>query len=104
MLRLFIGNKNYSSWSLRGWLAVKLSGERFEEVPVALAGTGPNPAHTAFSPSGLVPCLHDGGIVVWDSLAIAASLAERHPDLWPSDRAARAWARSVAGEMHSGFS
>ncbi len=103
-MRLYIGNKNYSSWSLRGWLAVKLSGEPFEEVQVELAGMGPTPANTAFSPSGLVPCLHDGDAVAWDSLAIAEHLAERHPRMWPADPAARAWARSIAAEMHSGFS
>ncbi len=103
-MRLYIGNKNYSSWSLRGWLAVKLSGEPFEEVQVELAGGGPTPANAAFSPSGLVPCLHDGDAVAWDSLAIAEHLAERHPGMWPADPAARAWARSTAAEMHSGFS
>ena len=102
-MRLYIGNRNYSSWSLRGWLAAKLSGEPFEEVEVSLAGKGPNPANTAFSPSGLVPCLHDGEAVVWDSYAIADHLAERHPGMWPADPAARAWARSIAAEMHSGF-
>ncbi|MGA8032615.1 MAG: glutathione S-transferase family protein [Casimicrobiaceae bacterium] len=102
-MRLYIGNRNYSSWSLRGWLAAKLSGEPFEEVEVTLAGKGPNPANTAFSPSGLVPCLHDGEAVVWDSYAIADHLAERHPGMWPADPAARAWARSIAAEMHSGF-
>jgi glutathione S-transferase len=104
MFKLYIGNKNYSSWSLRGWLCAKLSGEPFEEVPVALSGRAPNPANFAFSPSGLVPCLHEGDVVVWDSIAIAAHLGERHPDMWPADAAARAWARSVSGEMHSGFS
>ncbi|HLW13532.1 MAG TPA: glutathione S-transferase family protein [Casimicrobiaceae bacterium] len=103
MFRLYIGNKNYSSWSLRGWLAAKLCGEPFDEVPVALAGFTPNPANLAFSPSGLVPCLHEGDIAVWDSLAIADHLAERHPDMWPADPAARAWARSICAEMHSGF-
>jgi glutathione S-transferase len=103
-MKLYIGNKNYSSWSLRGWLATKLSGEPFEEVPVALVGHTPNPANLAFSPSGLVPCLHDGDLVVWDSLAIANHLAERHPHMWPADPAARAWARSITAEMHSGFS
>jgi glutathione S-transferase len=103
-MRLFVGSKNYSSWSLRGWLVTKLSGEPFEEVPVALVGQTPNPANYAFSPSGLVPCLHDGDIVVWDSMAIAGYLAERHPDMWPADPAARAWARAISAEMHSGFS
>jgi len=104
MLKLYIGNRNYSSWSLRGWLLAKLAGEPFEEVPVALVGETPNPANLAFSPSGLVPCLHEGDIVVWDTMAIAGYLAERHPEMWPEDAAARAWARSIAAEMHSGFS
>jgi glutathione S-transferase len=103
-MKLFIGNKNYSSWSLRGWLVTKLSGEPFEEVPVTLVGHTPNPANLSFSPSGLVPCLHDGDVVVWDSMAIAGYLAERRPEMWPADAAARAWARSISAEMHSGFS
>jgi len=102
-MKLFLGNKNYSSWSLRGWLAVKLSGEAFEESVVPLAGVTPNPANFAFSPSGLVPCLHDDGKVVWDSLAIGNHLAERHPEMWPADPVARAFARSITAEMHSGF-
>jgi glutathione S-transferase len=103
-MKLYIGNKNYSSWSLRGWLVTKLSGEPFDEVLVPLAGVVPNPANLAFSPSGLVPCLHDGDAVVWDSLAIGEYLAERHPVMWPDDRVARAHARSIVAEMHSGFS
>ena len=103
MMKLYIGNRNFSSWSLRGWLITKLSGEPFEEVDVPLTGMTPNPANRAFSPSGLVPCLHDGDIVVWDSMAIAGHLAERHPDMWPADRAARAWARAISAEMHAGF-
>jgi len=105
MYKLYLGNKNYSSWSLRGWLAMKLAGAPFTEAMVALSGEGlPNPALRAFSPSARVPCLHDGKLVVWDSLAISEYLAERHPGMWPADPAARAWARSVACEMHSGFS
>ena len=103
MYTLYIGNRNYSSWSLRGWLATKLSGAPFREVPVQLVGRGPNPANRTFSPSGLVPCLHDGDVVVWDTLAIAEYLAERHAGLWPADAKARAHARCVAAEMHSGF-
>jgi glutathione S-transferase len=103
MYRLYVGNKNYSSWSLRGWLVVKLSGAPFEEVPAQLTGIAPSPAHRAFSPSGLVPCLHDGDTIVWDTLAIAEYLAERHPGMWPTDAKARAWARSISAEMHSGF-
>jgi len=102
MYTLYIGNKNYSSWSLRGWLATKLSGVPFREVKIQLRGTY-NPDNRAFSPTALVPALHDGDIHVWDSLAISEYLAERHPGMWPEDRAARAWARSIAAEMHSGF-
>ena len=102
-MKLYIGNKNYSSWSLRGWLVTKLAGEPFDEIAVPLAGLVPNPANYAFSPSGLVPCLHDGDAVVWDSLAIADHLAERHPPMWPDEANARAWARSITAEMHSGF-
>ena len=99
---LYIGNKNYSSWSLRGWLAAKLSGAPFREVKIQLTSRY-NPANRAFSPTALVPALHDGDVAVWDSLAIAEYLAERHPGMWPGDPAARAWARSIACEMHSGF-
>ena len=104
MYTLYVGNKNYSSWSLRGGLVTRLSGAPFKEIVVPLAGITPNPANYAFSPSGLVPALHDGTTVVWDTLAIAEYLAERHPGLWPADPAARAWARSISAEMHSGFS
>jgi glutathione S-transferase len=104
MYTLFIANKNYSSWSLRGWLAMMLARAPFAEVAVALSATGtPNPANLAFSPTARVPCLHDGGTVVWDSLAIAEYLAERHPRMWPADPVTRAWARSACAEMHSGF-
>ncbi|HET7033479.1 MAG TPA: glutathione S-transferase family protein [Casimicrobiaceae bacterium] len=101
MYQLYLGNKNYSSWSLRGFLAMKLSGAPFAERPMSLLSA---PESRSFSPTRRVPCLHDGSTVVWDSLSIAEYLAERHPDMWPSDPAARAWARSVAAEMHSGFS
>jgi glutathione S-transferase len=100
MYRLYIGNKNYSSWSLRGWLCTKLSGAPFEEMPVSLAHLD---EHAAALPSGLVPCLHDGDTMVWDSLAIAEYLAERHPGMWPDEPATRAYARSMTAEMHSGF-
>jgi glutathione S-transferase len=103
MYKLYLGNKNYSSWSLRGWLVAKLSGAPFEEVLVQLTGTGFNPANRAFSPSGMVPTLHDGTTVVWDTLAIAEYLAERHAGMWPDDPVARAWGRSISAEMHSGF-
>jgi len=103
MFKLYIGNRNYSSWSLRGFLLARLSGEPFDEVDVPLTGLTPNPANLAFSPTGLVPCLHEGEIVVWDTMAIAGYLAERHPQMWPDDVAARAWARSISAEMHAGF-
>jgi glutathione S-transferase len=103
MYRLYIANKNYSSWSLRGWLCMKLAGAPFEEVLVPFASTGSNPAFREFSPTGLVPCLHDGDVVVWESLAIAEYLAERHPGMWPDDSKSRAFARSMTSEMHAGF-
>jgi glutathione S-transferase len=105
MYTLYLGNKNYSSWSLRGWLAMRLSRAPFKEVMVALSGEAePNLSNRSFSPSARVPCLHDGDVVVWDSLAIAEYLAERHPGMWPADPVARSWARSIVCEMHSGFS
>lgn len=103
MYRLFIANRNYSSWSLRGWVCMKLSGAPFEEQVGTLVGSGANQAFRAFSPTGLVPCLHDGDVVVWDSLAIAEYLAERHSGMWPVDAHARAFARSMCAEVHSGF-
>jgi glutathione S-transferase len=103
MYQLYIANKNYSSWSLRGWLCMKLAGAPFEEIHAPLAGMGPNPAFRSFSPSGLVPCLHDGDVIVWESLAIAEYLAERHPGMWPDDPKARAFARSMVSEMHADF-
>jgi len=102
MVKLYLGNKNYSSWSLRGWFAAKLSGAPFEEVPVQLVNGGRNPKNKGFSPSGYVPVLHDGDTVVWDTLAIAEYLAERHPGMWPADKAVRAWARSIAAESLGG--
>lgn len=103
MYRLYIANRNYSSWSLRGWLCAKLSGAPFEEVNVQLTGQTPNPGYASFAPNGLVPCLHDGDVVVWESLAIAEYLAERHPGMWPADAKSRAFARSICSEMHAGF-
>jgi glutathione S-transferase len=102
MYTLYIGNKNYSSWSLRGWLAAKLSGAPFKEVEVQLSGVY-NLEWRRFSPTARVPALHDGDVVVWDSLAIAEYLAERHAGMWPADPVARAHARSICAEMHSGF-
>ena len=108
MLKLIIGNKAYSSWSLRGWLACKLSGLPFEEVVVPLydAEWDRRREGDEFAPSsGKVPILWDGDdVVVWDSLAIVEYLHEKGSPLWPTDLAARAMARSMAAEMHSGFS
>lgn len=103
MLKLYIANKNYSSWSLRPWVLLRQLGIDFEEVLVPFEGGGPQPAFRVFSPSGKVPCLVDGELTVWDSLAIAEYVAEAHPEVWPADRAARAWARCASAEMHSGF-
>ena len=100
---LVIGNKNYSSWSLRPWLAMKALGMPFEEKRIALDQPGTGQAILQHSPAGRVPILVDGGTTVWDSLAILEYLAEKQPRMWPSDRAARARARAVSAEMHSGF-
>src|SRR5436190_15364657 len=100
---LYIGNKNYSTWSLRGWLLVRATGATFDEKIVSLNANENAGVYKEFSPSGLVPCLVDGDNVVWDSLAIAEYLYERHPGLWPADSKARARARSICAEMHSGF-
>lgn len=104
-ITLVIGNKNYSSWSLRPWLAARVAGIPFDEVRIPLYGPDSAAPLAAWSPSGLVPLLQDGDLKVWDSLAICEYLAEMFPDrgLWPADRAARAVARSVSAEMHSGF-
>ncbi|MET0708921.1 MAG: glutathione S-transferase family protein [Tardiphaga sp.] len=105
-LTLVIGNKNYSSWSMRPWIALKACGIAFEEVMIPLY-TGPADKQRilGFSQSGKVPALIDGDITVWDSLAIIEYAAERFPEarLWPDDRARRAHARSISAEMHSGF-
>jgi glutathione S-transferase len=104
-LKLFIANKNYSSWSLRPWALMTELGIAFEEELAPFAPSASNwDAFRRFSPSGKVPCLVDGNVTVWDSLAIAEYLAEQHSAVWPTDRAARAWARSASAEMHSGFS
>jgi glutathione S-transferase len=100
---LYIGNKNYSSWSLRAWALMRALAIPFEERRVVLYRPDSAARLREISPSGKVPCLHDGKVVVWDTLAIAEYLAERHPGVWPRDANARAWARSAAAEMHSGF-
>ncbi len=101
--RIFIGARRYSSWSLRGWLAVRLAGLAVEEVVIPVSGTGATPAIKAASPSGLVPYLEHRGHAVWDSLAIAEYCAEIEPALWPRDSLARAHARAISAEMHAGF-
>ena len=102
---LYHGNKNYSSWSMRAWLGLKLSGAPFTEVAFHLGEPGVRKKIARHSPTARVPALHDGELVIWDSLAICEYLAERFPKsgMWPEDRAARAVARAVVAEMHSGF-
>jgi len=105
MYELFIANKNYSSWSLRPWALMKGLKVPFEERVHPFPGSEPGrTVFKKFSPSGKVPCLKDGKTTVWDSLAIAEYLAERHKGVWPTAAPARTWARSAAAEMHSGFS
>ncbi|MEO8278261.1 MAG: glutathione S-transferase family protein [Ideonella sp.] len=108
-LRLAIGNKNYSSWSMRPWVLMKQAGIDFQEVPVRFDSFDADSTFKSkvgqWSPAGRVPILLDGDLAVWDTLAIAEYLAESFPGhrLWPDDKAARARARSVCAEMHSGF-
>jgi glutathione S-transferase len=109
MLKLYIGNKNYSSWSMRPWVLLKQAGIPFDEIMVRFDAFTPDSQFKAtlkpLSPTGKVPVLVDGDLVVWDTLAIAEYVAEQFPDkqLWPADKAARARARSMCAEMHSGF-
>ena len=109
MPQLYIGNKNYSSWSMRPWVLLRQAGIAFDEVRVRFDSFEANSEFKrtvgAVSPTGKVPALVDGDLVVWDTLAIAEYVAETHPEknLWPRDKAARARARSVCAEMHSGF-
>ncbi len=109
MLQLYIGNKNYSSWSMRPWVLLRQAGIPFEEVLARFDSFDPNSQFKAtiadVSPTGKVPVLVDGDLSIWDTLAIAEYLAETYPEknLWPRDKAARARARSVCAEMHSGF-
>ena len=102
---LFIGDKNLSSWSLRPWIAMKHCGIPFAEERIRLRQPESREAILRHSPSGKVPALKTNGLVVFDSLAILEYLAERHPDLhlWPREAEARALARSISAEMHSGF-
>ena len=109
MLQLYIGNKNYSSWSMRPWVLLRQAGIDFEEIMVRFDGFSPDSQFkqvmTPINPVGKVPVLVHDGLVIWDTLAIAEYVAEQFLDkqLWPADRAARARARSVCAEMHSGF-
>jgi glutathione S-transferase len=104
-MKLVIGNKNYSSWSLRAWLHLRESDVAFEEVRIPLYGPASAGAIARFTPAGRVPVLIDDGVTVWDSLAIAEYVHERTGDRvgYPAERAARARARSIVAEMHSGF-
>ena len=106
-LKLVIGNKNYSSWSMRPWLALRAANIAFEEIFIPLYTDDPADKDRilSFTRSGKVPCLIDGDVTVWASLSIIEYAAERFPEarLWPEDRAVRAHARSISAEMHSGF-
>jgi glutathione S-transferase len=101
--RLYIGNRRYSSWSMRGWLAVKLANLDVEEVLIHFTRPGPTEAIGNLSPNGLVPYLEHRGARVWESLAVCEYCAEIEPSLWPSDRIARAHARSISAEIHAGL-
>jgi glutathione S-transferase len=103
MYQLYIANKNYSSWSLRPWVLMRELQIPFVEHMLPFGEASSWDPYRKISPSGKVPCLIDDGTIVWDSLAIAEYLAERHEAVWPANRGARAWARSAAAEMHSGF-
>jgi glutathione S-transferase len=100
---LYIGNKRYSSWSLRGWLAVKLAALDVDVQVLRFTRPGTTKAIAELSPNGLVPFLDHNGARVWESLAICEYCAELQPSLWPADRIARAHARSISAEMHVGF-
>ncbi len=104
MYQLHIGNKNYSSWSLRPWVLMRELGIEFTECLHLFNGANNQSSFMAFNPAGLVPCLIDNNETLWDSLAIIEYLAERHNGVWSSDPSARAWSRCAAAEMHSGFS
>ena len=104
-ITIYLGNKNYSSWSLRPWLALKQTGAAFDEEVIPLGEAATRSTVLRFSPSGRVPALKHNELTVWDSLAICEYLAETFPaaKLWPDDKSARAVARAVSAEMHSGF-
>ena len=103
MYRLITANRNYSSWSLRPWLLMRMLDIPFKDERVAFSSSGNHGAFRAFSPSGTVPALIDGEWTVWDSLGIVLYLAERHSGVWPEAEEARVWAQCAVAEMHSGF-
>ncbi len=103
MYTLHIANKLYSSWSMRPWVLMRQLGIPFREVMHRFGDVADWAAYCQLAPNGKVPCLEDGSTVVWDSLSIVEYLAEAHPQVWPDDPLARAWARSAVAEMHSGF-
>lgn len=103
MYQLYIANKNYSSWSLRPWVLMRELGLDFEERLIVFGDAAAWSAYRRVCPSGKVPCLLDGDMRIWDSLSIAEYLAEQHAGVWPRNARARAFARSAACEMHSGF-
>lgn len=103
MYTLYIGNKNYSSWSLRPWLLMRELSIPFVEKLTPFAEFTTSQTFRDFSPTGKVPCLHDDDQIIWDSLAITEYLAERHDRVWPKSTQARAWARCAVAEMHAGF-
>ena len=102
-MKLYIANKNYSSWSLRPWVLMRTLGIEFEEILKPFPMGGGASGFGSFSPTARVPVFLEQGLTVWDSLAITEYLAEKHPQVWPTDSTARAWARSATAEMHSGF-
>ncbi len=104
-MKLYIANKLYSSWSMRPWLMMRAAGIAFEETVIAMYLADSKARMLDVSPTGKMPCLVDGDVKVWESLAIIEYLHEKFPDkgIWPADRAARAHARATAGEMHAGF-
>ncbi|CAN5762852.1 glutathione S-transferase family protein [soil metagenome] len=103
MYTLFIANKNYSSWSLRPWVLMRELAIPFTEKLMPFEPSSNWQAFRDFSPTGKVPCLHEGELMAWDSLGISEFLADRHSTVWPKQEQARLWARCAAAEMHSGF-
>jgi glutathione S-transferase len=101
--RLYIGNRRYSSWSMRGWLAVRLAGLDVDEVMINFTRPGPTEAIVGLSPNRLVPYLEHRSVRVWESLAVCEYCAEVAPSLWPTDPVARAHARAISAEIHAGF-